>query len=191
MPFPEHVGILSSRSIISGSVLFFLLVLGEEQKRSWPPTPYIWRDLRFGRRSSFVRYKNPGYADALLWYPICANATNCDHYTAGSSQCIFHTALSSPTTTSEEDHTVEKNPEQINKPLEKHADIERKSSTQHDTVLLNSNCQLCCNRVKLSRCKRCMIHAKFMRIRPLPISPPPPPPPIPPSPPSLPSLPPA
>ena len=33
---------------------------------------------------------------------------------------------------------------------------------------------LCCNKVKLSPCKRSMIHAKFMRIGLLPISPPPP-----------------
>ena len=38
-------------------------------------------------------------------------------------------------------------------------------------------CRVCCNKVKLSSCKRCMIHAKFMRIRLLPISPPPIPPP--------------
>ena len=40
---------------------------------------------------------------------------------------------------------------------------------------------LCCNKVKISSCKRSMIHAKFMRIRLLPISPPPPlpPPPLP------------
>ena len=44
---------------------------------------------------------------------------------------------------------------------------------------------LCCNKVKLSSCKRCMIQAKFMRIRLLPISlhlpsshPPSPPPPL-------------
>ena len=31
--------------------------------------------------------------------------------------------------------------------------------------LTNLYNEVCCNRVKLSSCKRCMIHAKFMRIR--------------------------
>ena len=37
---------------------------------------------------------------------------------------------------------------------------------------------LCCNKVKLFSCERCMIHAKFIRIRLPPISPPPIPPPL-------------
>ena len=41
-----------------------------------------------------------------------------------------------------------------------------KPSTSDDMKL-----ELCCNKVKLFPCKRSMIHAKFMRIRPLPISP--------------------
>ena len=66
----------------------------------------------------------------------------------------------------------------------------------HDTtddrvrlVLINRLPNICCNKVKPSSCKRCMIHVKFIRIRLLPISSPPPPPPIPPPipPPHLPS----
>eukprot|EP00392_Amoebophrya_sp_AT5.2_P015693 g15909.t1 len=45
--------------------------------------------LRYARRASFLRYKNPGYADETLWFPLCDKGPDsCDWYTYGSSQCI-------------------------------------------------------------------------------------------------------
>ncbi|CAD7923400.1 unnamed protein product [Amoebophrya sp. A120] len=80
---------------------------------AWPRDAETFRQLRYARRASFMRYKNPGYADQVLWFPLCdeQNANNCDWYTYGSSQCIFHTKM-------------------------------RNNTKKEDTVLLNSNCQL-------------------------------------------------
>ncbi|CAD7930196.1 unnamed protein product, partial [Amoebophrya sp. A25] len=76
--------------------------------QAWPRSGKTLQQLRLGRRASMMRYRGPGYADDPLWFPLCQEGvgsqhgqeddtgdptagTQCDWYTYGSSQCIFHT----------------------------------------------------------------------------------------------------
>lgn len=90
--------------------------------RLWPPggNNWFWQ-LRLVRREIFMHYQNPGYADDTQWFHICKDDT-CDHYSAGTSQCIFHTS----------------------RPVSADSSFgrERPTGRSYDTVLLNSNCQM-------------------------------------------------
>lgn len=109
----SRVTFSSARRLIVLLVVFFNgPIVGT---KSWPPSPKFFHNLRMARRASISRYVNPGYADEVLWIPMCATPGNCDYYTQGSSQCIIHTGFEKVPST---------------------------NSKSQPHVLLNSNCQL-------------------------------------------------